>query len=761
MRLSPRRTKNASSRFDRQPETKPLFAARRRWLFRLILLLFPFLLFGLLEISLRLDGYGYRPQLFKRLTIGGAEYYVQNEDFSRRFFPKELTRHPGPIRFPVHKAPGTFRIFVFGESAAMGDPVESFAPDRYLGVLLRERYSDIKFEIINVAFTAINSHVILPMARECATHEGDLWIIYMGNNEMVGPYGAATVFGWQTPRLSFVRLALAFQRLRTGQWLMELGRRITSRGTRAAWGGMGMFLNNPVSPDNPRKEIVYRNFQKNLDDIVRAGLNSGAKILLNTVAVNLKDCPPFASMLDSRLKPSVRAQFDRAYTNGLQAVAAKECLKATDRFEQAGRIDAKSAELQFHWGEALLLQTNFSAARERFQLACDDDALPFRADSRINAEIRAEQQRIANENLILFDAAAALAAQNETGICGQETFFEHVHFDLDGRYRLARAWAEQIERFLPRSTNAWVSQQVCEQRLGLSPWNRAQALHFMDERMQTPPLSGQANNVQRRQELQARINELGRQMNAANAARTRQDFLRLLGQLPEDFFLCQEFAVFLELTGDVAGSAKEWRRYCGLVPQDSLGYSGAGRMLNALGRYAEAETSLRTATAIRPGQTDAWVEFGSALAGQKQYYEALACFSTALKQDPKNPQILIRQGKVLAALGRRVEAMASYRAAIELNPKDGLPHHELGVELVLAGQPGPAGNEFREAAQLSPDTVPARFDYGAWLMSQGRMDEAQQEFEAVLRLEPGNLAAQQRIVSLQAGDKHAGKAGYR
>ena len=217
-----------------------------------------------MEVSLRLGGYGYNPHLFKRLRIGSEDYYVQNEDFSRRFFPKEIARHPGPVRFPVHKAPGTFRIFVLGESAAMGDPVQSFAPDRYLEMLLREKYPGTRFEVINLAFTAINSHVILPIARECAAREGDLWIIYMGNNEMVGPFGAATVFGWQSPSLPYVRLALALQRLRIGQWFMELGRKLRGQETTAAaWGGMGMFLNNQVAPDSPRKETVYRNFQEN------------------------------------------------------------------------------------------------------------------------------------------------------------------------------------------------------------------------------------------------------------------------------------------------------------------------------------------------------------------------------------------------------------------------------------------------------------------------------------------------------------------
>jgi len=281
-------------------------------------------LLGVLEISLRLCGYGYDPQFFKRLKIGGEDFFVQNEDFSRRFFPREIVRNPGPVRFRVHKAPGTFRIFILGESAAMGDPAQSFAPDRYLEMLLREKYPGRSFEVINVAFTAINSHVILPIARECAAHEGDVWIIYMGNNEMVGPFGAATVFGLQAPSLPYVRLALALQRLRTGQWLMELARRLSRHGTESpGWRGIAMFLDNQIAPDSPRRETVYRNFQRNLDDIVRVGVNSGAKVLLNTVAVNLKDCPPFASMNNSRLSPAERAKFDQLYSNGMQAATQR------------------------------------------------------------------------------------------------------------------------------------------------------------------------------------------------------------------------------------------------------------------------------------------------------------------------------------------------------------------------------------------------------------------------------------------------------
>ncbi|HZV36383.1 MAG TPA: hypothetical protein VFB72_17535, partial [Verrucomicrobiae bacterium] len=411
-----------------------------------------------LEAVLRVFGYGYNPNFFIRRSIAGRDYYVQNEDFSFRFFPKQMARNPGPLRFPVRKTPGTFRIFILGESAAMGDPAESFAPDRYLEALLRAKYPGRNFEIINTAVTAINSHVILPIAKECAKHEGDVWIIYMGNNEMVGPFGAATVFGRQAPGLAYARFITATQRLRMGQWLASLGRK-SAGGTRdeAAWGGMEMFLHNQIPPDSPMRETVYRNFQENLDDIVRAGIHSGATVLLNSVGVNLRDCPPFASLPAKTVPLNESGEFQTVYSNSLQAFAQHQWAAAESGFAQAAKFNDKLAELHYRWALCLLATTNLPAAREHFQLACDDDSLPFRADSRINAAIRTEPQRTHSDHLVLCDAAKVLAAGSPDGICGDETFFEHVHFDFDARYRLARAWGEQIERLLLQTTNVWIS----------------------------------------------------------------------------------------------------------------------------------------------------------------------------------------------------------------------------------------------------------------------------------------------------------------
>src|SRR5581483_1327699 len=191
---------------------------------------------------------------------------------------------------------GTTRIFVFGESAAYGDPDPDFSVARELEALLSLRFPERHFEILNTAMTGINSHVIWPIARDCATRQGDIWIVYMGNNEVVGPFGSGTVFGPKAPPCWLVRASLAFKGVRLGQLFDDIGDKLKKRTPQeSVWGGMEMFLKNHVRADDPRMPAVYANFQKNLDDIVRAGLDSGARVIVSTMARNVRDCAPFAS----------------------------------------------------------------------------------------------------------------------------------------------------------------------------------------------------------------------------------------------------------------------------------------------------------------------------------------------------------------------------------------------------------------------------------------------------------------------------------
>ncbi len=721
---------------------------RRRWFFRFIALVFlPLLLLGGLEMGLRLAGYGYPTGFFEKIRVGDKDYFVNNENFSLRFFPPQLARWPDPVMFEAKKPVKTYRIFILGESAARGEPEPSYAASRYLETLLNTRFPGTHFEAINLGITAINSHVILPIARDCARADGNLWIIYMGNNEMVGPFGAATVFGAKAPPLGFVRLNLAIQRTRLGQLLMDLSRRVGGKNANTSWGGMKMFLGNQLRADDPRREAVYQNFERNLNDIVKMGLDSGAKILLNTVAVNLKDCPPFASLTNSNLPIADRAQFSRLFSAGCADEAQTNFAGAAKNFEAAARLDPLFPELQFRWGECLLASANAAGAREHFQAACDDDALPFRADSRINAALEKTGRHLGGDRLTFFDAAAALEQELPASACGQETFYEHVHFNFDGNFRLGRAWAEQVEKMLPVAilrnarTNGWAAQAACDLQLGLTDWNRCAVTQIMIDRLHRHPLSDQSNNAERIKSLRDEMNRLRERMNPAAATNAAAVYLAALNRSPQDFLLHQNFAEFLESVGDAKAAAAQWQQVQELLPHSCEPFYQAGRLLSELEQWDSAETALKKAVTLRPRLVEAWFELGGVHLATEQFELALQDYNRARQLDPQDATYCAFAGKALSKLNRHAEALQLYRQAIQMQPDLWEAHFALGDELAATGQFSEAGNEYAQVIRLRPASALAHLDRGVMLARVGQYDDALKEFQEALRLEPANAQA--------------------
>jgi len=724
------------------------------------LALAPLLAFGLLEGVLRVAGYGYDSAFFKKTRINGRDFLINNDSFVLRFFPPQLTRQPGALRMEAQKPPNTCRIFILGESAALGDPSPAYGAGRYLQALLSEQFADEKFEVVNVSITAINSHVILPIARECASHQGDFWIIYMGNNEMVGPFGAASVFGAQAPPIWMVRPSLALQKTRVGQWLMTVVRDLEFKSAKSSsWRGMEMFLGHQLPPDDLRKERVYRNFQQNLSDILQTGLESGARVVLNTVAVNLKDCSPFASIPPAGLPAAERAACQRLASDAVQAQQQGRYQEAAGRFAQAAKLQPLAADLQYGWAQCLWSMTNFAAAREHFQKACDCDALPFRADSRLNDLIRHPARQSANSNLLLFDAAAALAGNSPAEICGDETFFEHVHFNFDGNYRLARAWAGMIAPLLPESSHAkrtgrdWLPQAICEQRLALTDWNRMLTISEEVRRRQKPPLSSQINNGRELEILSNELELLRRQTDRAAAARARSLYLDDIQRDPDDFLLLFNFGDFLEAIGDWKDAAAVWKQAQALLPQYYLFYFQEGRMLEHEGQLDEAESAFRRTVALYPRMTAAWFELSNIHTSEGKYEPALQECERALSLEPEQPAFYICLGKVLSRMKRPSAAIEQFRKAIQIRPDYWDAHLMLAGELSRAGQLAGATSEFEEVVRLRPDHIQAHLDLGRILIQEGLRDRAKQQFQEVLRLDPDNQTARQSLGSLQNESK--------
>jgi tetratricopeptide (TPR) repeat protein len=745
------------------PATVAPMSRRKVWVFRGLIVALPLIFLLLLELALRIAGFGFNPDFFSELTESdGQTYLVDNPTFSLRFFPPRLARWPGSFHIAKQKPAGVHRIYIFGESAAMGDPQPAYGASRYLEVLLRERFKGQSFDVVNLGITAVDSHVILPIAREVAARgQGDLWIIYMGNNEMIGPFGAATVFGSRAPPLWAARLNLGIQRWRVGQLATLLIRNMTGKSSgKPVWDGLNMFEQNQIAPDDPRRETVYRNFEGNLRDTLKAGKTSGARVILCTMAVNLRDCPPFASISATNQIVGDNGQFRTLFNKALEFESQSNYSAAALSYEQACSLDPGFAEAHFRWGESLTALNETNTAMKQFQLACDDDGLPFRADSRINDIIRKAASDSNNRGLLLCDAASAINSASQSGIAGDDLFFEHVHFNFDGNYRLAMNWADLVAKAMTNdpaadATNGWTSQAECERRLGLTDFNRVAVLQTVMRRMEAPPLNAQFNNASRIMALKAADGVLQATLHQPDAFGRARDLIQTaLTASPNDHYLYEALGNVAESDSDYSGAATAYRKSVELQPRDFYSRLRLGHVLGLLGQYPEATTVLKQASALRPSLPDGWYELATEqmLAGDDT--TALANFDRACElqsADPKNQYARCRcLGKLFARQNQPDKAIGQFRQAIEILPGNWEGHFELGGELDGANQLDEATKEFGEAARLNPNYSRTHFNYAVMLAKQNRLEEAQAELETTLRLEPENKKAQDYLRQIQS-----------
>ena len=509
------------------------------WALRIVIGLFaPLLLLGLVEAGLRISGVGYPTEVTVPCTIQGRPAFCYNLFFAAPFFPPGMIKTPQMYAIPAEKPPGTFRIVVLGESAAMGDPEPSFGFSRYLEVMLRERYPDMKFEMVNTGSVAINSHVVLPIAKGLAKQRPDVFIIYSGNNEVVGPYGPGTALTSGGMSLPVIRGSIFYHSTRIGQLLTQVGT------PKREWGGMAMFLGNQVRANSPLMKYAYANFEQNLRDTIAVARNAGARVIVSTVASNLMDCAPFASLHREDLGPDALRSWSALVQQGAEQENAGSYAEALKLYLSAASIDGDYAELEFRIARCLRALGDYSAAREHFLRARDLDTLRFRADSKINDINRSVARSSPGAELV--DADAIFAKESLNGVTGSELVYEHVHMTPQGSYMLARAMFLQIAKQLPSAVEHSLqaedvpSEAECERWLAFTKHDRSRVAAEMLRRLQEPPFTNQLNHSEQVFRLMMKAQD-----SDENPNDTATQYQWAIAKDPDDRILHFNYGVFL------------------------------------------------------------------------------------------------------------------------------------------------------------------------------------------------------------------------
>jgi lysophospholipase L1-like esterase len=367
-----------------------------------ITLSIPFLLFGGIELGLRVFGYNKDPQNLFIEVESNPNYLVSNTKFIERYFPSFVPQ-VAPNAFRKEKAPNTFRVFVFGGSSALGFPYNfyfSFADQIEQQLLLSTE--GVNVEVINLAMTAVNSYVIHDLSKRVQEYEPDAVIIYAGHNEFYGSFGAASTQFNMANNVGLKRLILWLKNWRLYQLMESLfsksGEESNDRRTMMA----RVVKHADISLDSDIYHDGITQFEKNIGDVIDSFSKDKVPVFIGTVASNLKDQAPLS--------------------------------------------DAEAANTAYEQAINSFAKTDTTKALELFLKAKELDEIRFRAPEAINEVIRAFSE---NEMVTVVDIQQVLRNSSESSIEDESLFIDHLHPTFEGHFLMADVFLEEIKK-LPR-----------------------------------------------------------------------------------------------------------------------------------------------------------------------------------------------------------------------------------------------------------------------------------------------------------------------
>ena len=432
----------------------------------------------------------------------------------------------------------------------------------------------------------------------------------------------------------------------------------------------------------------------------------GPDTILCTVVANLKDCPPFLSLHKLGLSETEAKACAAAVDEGRLAWRLGEDARARDLLAGALRIDEQCAEAHYLLGSLDLRAGAADSARRHFVDALHWDALRFRPDPRINEIVRGVAAG-GRKGVRLVDCAMALGSESESTApsSGREILFEHVHFDWEGNYRVARMIAQACSASLPGPSGgpAWLDAAGCAEALAYTPHERLPMLLGIEVLVRRPPFTNQLTYA-------ADEARLTREIDAARMERAKPEELRRASDAAREAFANDPanpaLAGILEGidldTGDLDGALSLVRRAQELLPRDPALAADEASILLRMGRFPGAEEVLLPVSKganldlVAPVLSDFWVR-------TKRFEEGETFYLRALAAHPQDRRIRLARAGLMRAAGDRAGAEAQFRTILADDPASQGALEALVALLHEKGRDPEAEAESVSAASAQPE----------------------------------------------------------
>jgi len=479
-----------------------------------------------------------------------------------------------------------------------------------------------------------------------------------------------------------------------------------------------MFLDKQVRSDDDALQHVYSHFRQNLEDIARNGCRAKANVIFCTIASNLKDCPPFASLHRLGIAEAQKRRWEEIYEEGVEYERAEKYGQAIEKYLSADAIDNLYADLQFRLGRCYWRIGEYEEAKTRYILARELDTLRFRADDRINEIVRDIASNKTADGVYLVDAVKVFEQNSPHQTPGEELFYEHVHMNFKGNYLLAMTVFEKVEQIIPEKIRCQkaddyqpFSEAQCAKRLAYTDWSLykiAEAIHSTSEKL---PYSNQLYHDERFAQAEKEVQALKSELTPNVLQDIVAQYRNAIQSSSKDWLLHKQFALMLtEGLKDYAGAAKQYQ----LLLKQSNYYAAhvdLGGILLTMGNIEEGAAHSREAIRIKPTCAEAYCNLANVYEmlhktdkAVKYYYKTLRLRPDYLSAYASFIQIMIRNGRI-------EEAVEMYRKTLPFIKTPALKvatHIKIGDLLVEHGRTDEAISELNTALQIDPNSIECR-----------------------------------------------------
>lgn len=388
--------------------TKQL-SKKKKFIYSIILILLPFIFFFLIELILRIAGYGADLSLFKK-SERHPGYYEINNYVTKRFFNKfKGTKTQNDI-FLINKPDSCYRIFVMGGSTAAGFPYENgISFSRILHHRLQDAFPNTHIEVVNVAMDAINSYALVDYTNEIIKQKPDAVLIYAGHNEFYGAFGVSSVeIGGNVKWVKRVHLSLIH--LRGYQLLQKAGagfaKMFSSKDINPNKGSLmeRMAEDKIIVPGSDIYKAGISQYSVNMDVVLNKFKIAGIPVILSELISNIANQEPFISIVSQDYP--VKADW-------------------------------------FEYGNKLEKQMKYDSARIAYYKAKDLDGIMFRAPEDINKTIH----HLAKKYTIpVVPLKNIFESHSPHGLIGENLLLEHLHPNIDGYFLMANAFFKTMQK---------------------------------------------------------------------------------------------------------------------------------------------------------------------------------------------------------------------------------------------------------------------------------------------------------------------------